>query len=232
MSTERTANESLQQAIETMGEPLGRVYHALWNELAWAYLKWGEYVVLFGTKPSRIDLLNRAAGGFFRIAQDVLWEDVLLHITRLTESTRSKRRQNDVLSIRGLPPLINRPDVQKDVHRAVSNACTSAKFAKDWRDRHIAHRELKRALADSAEPLQPASRANVKEALAAIAEVLNTIAKAYLSTTVMFEWTDTRQGAEQLLYVLDDGLKAHQERLDRLKNGAVRHPEDYAPKDL
>jgi hypothetical protein len=189
-------------------------------------------VVLFGTKPSRIDLLNRAAGGFFRIAQDVLWENVLLHITRLTESTRSKRRQNDVLSIRGLPPLINRPDVQKDVHKAVSNACTSAKFAKDWRDRHIAHRELKRALADSAAPLQPASRANVKEALAAIAEVLNTIAKAYLSTTVMFEWTDTRQGAEQLLYVLDDGLKAHQERLDRLKNGAVRHPEDYAPRDL
>ena len=48
-----------------MGEPLGKLYHALSNELAWHCLKWGEYVELVGTKPSRIDLLNRAAGGFF-----------------------------------------------------------------------------------------------------------------------------------------------------------------------
>jgi hypothetical protein len=59
-----------------------------------ALLKWGEYVELFGTKPSRIDLRNRAAGGFFRVVQDGLWEDVLLHVARLTDAPRSGGRAN------------------------------------------------------------------------------------------------------------------------------------------
>lgn len=68
--------------VEVMGDDLGSLYHALWNELAWLYSKWEEYVELFGTKPSRIDLLNKAAGHFFRIVQDSLWEESLLHIAR------------------------------------------------------------------------------------------------------------------------------------------------------
>ena len=78
MSSQRTAEEVKQHHIEVMGEDLGSLYHALWNELAWLYSKWGEYVELFGTKLSRIDLVNRAAGLFFRIVQDSLWEDSLL----------------------------------------------------------------------------------------------------------------------------------------------------------
>jgi hypothetical protein len=216
-----------------MGEPLGRVYHALCNELAWAYVKWGEYVTLFGTKPSRIDLLNRAAGGFFRMVQDVMWEDALLHLTRLTESRHSRRGQNDVLSIRGLAPLIDKPDVRKAVLKAVSTAVKRTEFARDWRNRHIAHRELKRALADSAEPLQPASRADVKVALEAIAEALNIVCNAYQRSVFAYDWSAIRQGgAGELLFTLDDGLKARHERLDRLKSGTVRHPADYAPRGL
>lgn len=65
MSTHRTTEEAKQQYVEVMGEKLGSLYHALWNELAWLYAKWGEYVEIFGTKPSRVELVNQAAGHFF-----------------------------------------------------------------------------------------------------------------------------------------------------------------------
>lgn len=212
-----------------MGEDLGRIYHALSNELAWVYLKWGEYVALFGTKPSRIDLLNKAAGNFFRIIQDGLWEDVLLHIARLTDSPRSKGKEN--LSIRGLPPLITKPEVRETIQRSIDAALTRSEFARDWRNRHIAHKDLKLALADGAEPLVSASRAAVKDALAAIAGVLNALSREYLDSTTMFEGLGAYRGAESLLYVLDDGLRAEQERRDGLKKGEHR-VDGYAKRDL
>jgi hypothetical protein len=229
MCAEITAEESRQHAIDAMGEDLGRFYHALSNELAWLHLKWGEYIVLFGTKPSRIDLINRAAGEFFRIVQDGLWEDALLHLARLTDSPRSKGKDN--LSIRALPSLIAKPELRRAVQESVEIALIKTEFARDWRNRHIAHKDLKLALADGAEPLKAASRAAVKDALSAIADVLNTISRSYLNSTTWFEGLGARSGAEALLYVLDDGLKADLERRDRLKRGEMR-PADYAARDL
>jgi hypothetical protein len=212
-----------------MGEALGRLHHALSNELAWLYLKWGEYVELFGTKPSRIDLVNRAAGGFFRVVQDGLWEDALLHITRLTDAPRSAGRTN--LTIRALPPLITRAEILPVVERMIETAIARAEFARDWRNRHIAHRDLALALADGAEPLKPASRAAVKDALASISQVLNAVSKPYLGETTAYEMTEALHGAGNLLYVLDDGLKAEEARRERLKAGNYS-PDDYAPRDL
>jgi hypothetical protein len=212
-----------------MGEALGRLHHALSNEFAWLYLKWGEYVELFGTKPSRIDLINRAAGGFFRVVQDGLWEDVLLHITRLTDAPRSAGRAN--LTIRALPPLIAKAEVLPLVEGMIENAIANAEFARDWRNRHIAHRDLALALKDGAEPLKPASRAAVKDALASISLVLNSVSKPYLGETTAYEMTEALHGAGSLLYVLDDGLKAEEARRERLKAGNYS-PDDYAPRDL
>ncbi len=229
MCADMTAEESRQQAMDAMGEDLGRFYHALSNELAWLNLKWGEYKVLFGTRPSRIDLMNRAAGEFFRIVQDGLWEDALLHIARLTDSPQSMGKDN--LSIRALPPLIRDPEIRRTVQELVETSLKKTEFARDWRNRHIAHKDLKLALAEGAEPLKPASRAAVGEALAAIADVLNAISKSYLDSTTLFEGLGAGHGAEALIYVLDDGLKAEEERRDRLKKGEVR-PDDYARRDL
>ena len=60
------------------GEPLGALFSALWQEVAVLHFHWKEYVELFGTKPERIALLNRAAPHFFRMLQDELWESTLL----------------------------------------------------------------------------------------------------------------------------------------------------------
>ncbi len=100
-----------------------------------------------------------------------------------------------------------------------------------WRNRRIAHKDLNLALKEVAEPLKPASRKKVSAALDAISEVMNAIAIHYMDTTIMFEGIPSPDGAEALLYVIDDGLQAEKHRKDRLKAGKYR-PKDHKPRDL
>ena len=52
------------------------------------------YLELFGTKPERLDLLNRSAPGFFRIVQDTFLDDAFLHLSRSTEKPNFGKRKN------------------------------------------------------------------------------------------------------------------------------------------
>jgi hypothetical protein len=212
-----------------MGEPLGRIYHGLTNELAWLYIKWSELVELFGTKPSRIDLLNKAAGGFFRVVQDAFWDDVLMHITRMTDPPKSMGREN--LTIRSLPPLIDRSDFRQSLQTRIDAAVSCTAFARDWRNRQLAHRDLALALEIGAEPLMPASRAAFRQALDSITEVLNAVSSEYLGSTTVFDSLENAAGAISLLYVIDDGLRVEDERMKRMQS-RESHPDDYRPRDL
>lgn len=229
MSAHKTAEEVKQHHIEVMGDDLGSLYYALWNELAWLYSKWGEYVELFGTRPSRIDLINKAARHFFRIVQDSIWEDSLLHIARLTDPPKSAGKEN--LTIKKLPHLIEEKTLKEKVSEFIDVAVEKAEFCRDWRNRRIAHKDLSLALSSGAEPLKPASRAKVKEALCSISDVLNVLSIHYMDSTTMFEGVGGPGGAASLLYVLDDGLRAEEERHKRLKAGNYR-AEDYQARDL
>ncbi len=229
MSRIETAEEVKQSHIKEMGSDLGPLYHALWNELVWLYFKWGEYVELFGTKPSRIDLINRAAGYFFRVVQDSLWYDSLLHIARLTDPPESCRKKN--LSIQQLPLLIDDHTLKEKVEKLVDVAIEKAEFCRDWRNRRIAHKDLGLALGVGAKSLKPASRAEIKESLTSISNVLNAISLHYMNSEITFEGEKTSDGAVSLLYVLDDGLRAEEERKERLKAGTYRS-EDYRKRDL
>lgn len=229
MSSDRTAEEVQRSHIEAMGVELGSVYHALWNELVWLHRKWDEYVKLFGTKPSRIDLMNKVAPSFFRVVQDSLWEDTLLHVARLTDSPSTSGKNN--LSIRQLPQLIDDKNLQDEVTTLVEAAVKKAEFCRDWRNRRIAHKDLALALNRGAEPLQPASRANVKDVLTSMADVLNAVSAHYLDSTTWFEGISTLGGAIALLYALDDSVRFHAERRERISNGDFRI-EDYPKRDL
>ena len=229
MST-RTADEVKQHHENFMGEELGSLYHALWNEVAWLYSIWSEYVELFGTKPSRIELANQAAGFFFRVVQDSLWEGSLLHLARLTDPSQTSGKEN--LTIRRLPILIDDDKVREEVEELVKFAAIKSEFCRDWRNRRIAHRDLGLAIGkEKANPLKPASREKVKKALDAISDVLNAVSKHYLDSETMFETRGTRNGVLSLLYVLDDGLRVEDERHARLKSGDYS-VQDYQPRDL
>jgi hypothetical protein len=218
---------------DAYGADMGGLMHALWNETAWLYVLWHQYEELFGAKESRVEILNRAAPFFFRVMQDVLWDQTLLGIARLVDPSESPgkgRRQN--LTVRGLPIHI----VDRSLREEVENLCSIAKekagFAVDWRNRRIAHRDLNVTLESQANPLEPASRLKVREAMDAIAAVTQHIDLRVRQNNLIYDWADHPGDALSVLKRLRDGLAWREEYFERKKRGELQPDELNPSRDI
>ncbi|WOH74020.1 hypothetical protein RX330_02535 [Bradyrhizobium sp. NDS-1] len=218
---DQTAAEAKEKYIKVMGEELGTQYAELWQELAQLNIRWLEFIELYGTKKSRIELMNRSTGHFFRMVQDCLWEGLMLHIARLTDRPVSFGRTN--LTLHNLPALIPDVALKRKLEALCLDATNKTKFARDWRNRHIAHRDLDLALGTTAKPLPAVEIRQVNDALGCFTEILNSIAGPYLHSTTSFKHGVRLHGAIELLYLLDDGHALQAERRRRLDAG------DYSP---
>jgi AbiU2 len=214
---DQTAEEAKKLHTAKMGQPLGEVYSALWQAVATIFVYWKDYVELFGAGPKRIDILNQAAPQFFRMLQDELWGISLLHIARLTDPAITAGKAN--LTIQALPDLITDAGLKARVRTLVTEALKETEFCRDWRNRLIAHNDLKLALEQPTKPLADASRAQVKTALDAVAKVLNALAGHYHQSQTRFDLTPRHNGAFTMLYVLSQGVKARDARAKRLESG-------------
>lgn len=163
--TQQTADQIRARHVESMGCALGELFYLLQQDIFQLYVQWNEYVDAFGTNEKRVNLLNRAAGGFARSIQDALWADVLLGLTRLTDPPMSVGKAN--LTVTRIPNLLE-DDLRESVQKLVAAAVESTAFARDWRNRYFAHRDLQHAINANAVPLEAASRLKVKQALEAI----------------------------------------------------------------
>jgi hypothetical protein len=218
--SDQSADEIKKRNIEKMGEPLGAQFSALWQELAILYVYWAEYQDLFGTKLSRIELVNRAAPMFFHMLQKELWDSRLMHLARITDSSETAGKKN--LTIRNLPDLISDAALKAEVTKLVGAAVKSTEFCRDWRNRHIGHSDLKLALGEPAAALADASRKQVSDALKAVSDVLNAIELHYFKSQTAYDLTPRHNGAVTLLYALNDGIKVQNERAERAKAGEFR----------
>jgi AbiU2 len=220
----RSADEIKKTNVEKMGAPLGEVYSALWQEVAVAHFYWKEYVELFGTKPERITLLNETAPHFFHMLQAELWESSLLHLARLTDPASSFGKQDKSnLTIQALLALIEDAKLKETVSNLVAEAIKDTAFCRDWRNRHIAHRDLKLALEQPTIPLAEGSRAGVNKALRSMSAVLNALDGYYFQSETRFDLGAPIGGAVSLLYVLGIGSRARAAKQKRLEEGKPLH---------
>jgi hypothetical protein len=175
MPDETTDDEIRSIYIDKMCEDLGAQFYALWREVASLHRKWGEFVELFGTKPSRIELLNQAAPEFIQMVEDALFDDTVLHISRLTDNPVVGRKET--LTIQNLPSLVAHPDA---VQALVDTAKAKVKACRDHRNNRISHTNRDLALNRSATALADVDKKEVEEAIGAIAAVLNAVHVQYL----------------------------------------------------
>lgn len=229
MGRHKSPEEVKEEHLHAMGPQLGPLYHALYNEVAWLHAKWLQYRQLYAHSPKRIDLLNEVSGFFFRVVQNVLWEDVLLHLARLTDPPKSVGKTN--LTLLRIRPAITESSLAEEVHKLVEVAVSQSSFARDLRNRRLAHLDLDLALGKGAKPLPGISRQNVENALSAIRDVLNRLAGHYLDTTVGFEHFISHDNGEALVYHLR--VVAHIEKLrrERLLEGKLSLEDLEPPPD-
>ncbi|MER9936508.1 hypothetical protein [Mesorhizobium sp. M0088] len=229
MST-RTAAESRADYEQVMGPDLGAIYAELVQELCNIYVVWGQYKILFGIKQSRVDLLNKAGGTFIRVAQDCIFDQVILAIARLTDKPEIAGKQT--LTVRRLATLISDAALADAVRAKVDLAMTAQDFCRDWRNNRIGHNNLDMRINPNARALLPATRLKVDAALTSLAEVLNLIASRLLDSETAYDHIVTPlPDATWLLYTLHDGLAVQGERHKRLKAGDFSSIEAY-PRDL
>jgi AbiU2 len=227
----RTEEEVKQDHIAKMGPDLGPQFSALWLRVVKAHVYWGEFLEMFSTKPERLEVMNRAAPAFFHMLQGELGQSILLHLSRITDKQETGRQKN--LTIRNLPGLITDAAVKAQVQGLVDDALAKTEVCRAHRNSLIAHDDLLLALNDSdARSLDPATKADVDAALKAIGEVLRVVNLHFTDSDMMFDLGNPRvEGFVDLLYVMNDGLKAREERGERIRTGKYR-PDDFKREQL
>ena len=198
MSESLTPEQVRNRSVAAMPAPLGEIHHWLHDELAWLYIKWTDFRRLYAMGDERVALLNKAAPAFFAQLQRMMWEDVLLHICRLTDPAKSMGHEH--LTILRIPDAISDPVLRNAVQLLVNDAKQKSQFARDWRNRHLAHKELPSPLGQETVKLSLGSRQNVEDALAAVATTMNHIERHYLNQTVLYTHSvEALGGVESLI---------------------------------
>jgi hypothetical protein len=220
-----TADEDKQHNIELMGEDVGRLYTALSDDLTWVFIRWSQYRKLFVKGPDTLRILNSTAPFFFAVIQHVLLEDTILGISRLAGHAKSAGQHN--LAVRRLAVLVTDENLKVQLAERVASTDAAAEFAKDWRHRHIAHRDLDLALGLSAVPLLPVDSDAVDTVLDLLAESLNAVQYHFVKATTAYRFASVIHDADELLYYLRAGVKREHNRRQSLINQRDYIAEDW-----
>jgi AbiU2 len=127
MQPQLTDDEVRAEYIRVMGGELGLLYSELQDELEWLRDKWGEYHQLFCNGPERIDMLNAVASNFFVLLQRLLFDDAMMHLSRLTDPPQSAGR--DTLTVMRLADQIHDPSLKASAKNQAAQARARCEFA-------------------------------------------------------------------------------------------------------
>lgn len=193
----RSEREIQDRYTSSMGPELGTAFFQLYRKLAELHIVWQQYQQLFGTDGDTVQLLNRTAGLFFKIVQEELWASVLLGISRMTDSPTTGGRKN--LTVQSLPALISDHALRADMGALCRAAVENAAFAREHRNKRIAHQDHDYLVDRASNPLNGVSRERVESMLSSLRDVLNRLDSHYRGTTVRYQDFIDESGARLLV---------------------------------
>jgi hypothetical protein len=138
----------------------------------------------------------------------------LLGISRMTDSPSTAGKKN--LTVQSLRSLISDPGLQLEVEALCKAAVDAASYAREHRNKRIAHQDHGYIADRESNPLSGISRQSVETMLAALRDLLNKIDGHYRDTTMLYEKFVDSTGATVLVSKL--------KRLERLSEAAKHTP--------
>jgi hypothetical protein len=221
----RSTSDIERKHLEAFGPDLGPIYHELHNEVLWLHMKWLEYRKLYAGSVERVELLNATAPFLFHVVQEVVWDDVVLHIARLTDPAVDKMGNRN-LSLFQLAGGIVEPELAEMIRNLVNDARSRASSARTWRNKRLAHCDLGHAL-EQAAPLPEVSKQDVEAVLASFRAVMDKLSSFYLYSTTAYDRASAGAGdADALVCWLAEARQVEDGRQQRAREGKSV-PEDF-----
>ena len=186
------------------------IYQSIDNEVIWMHSKWVVYNQIFNGSDN-IRLLNDSAGYFFGIVQRTFFEDVILGISRLTDPAKTAGKEN-----RSIAQVIEKLndlgyiDLVEELDEDLENINLACEIIREWRNRRIAHSDLKTNLLVNPDPLPGLTSRNIDEALKLIRKFMNRINGFFFDSETIYDRFITKNGGRALLAKLrlaEDGIK-------------------------
>jgi len=148
---------------------------ALHDDICDLFIEWDRFKFLFSSQK-QVVLLDETASLFFRYIQRIMLNDVILHISRLTDKKDMGKNKN--LTILCLPDLFDVPET-KEKKEKIDCLCDAAlktvENIREVRHKLLAHSGKNIALKLSPAPGLKKYVKQVDDAIAAICEPLNKI---------------------------------------------------------
>ncbi len=159
---------------------IDEIYYLLFNQVSHLHVQWTIFRQLYVSGPETSALLKWSANGFFGVVQHTLASEILLTISRLTDTkqTGSGKHARDNLSLDRLADRIDEqqfPDLKDEISKRLVAARHACGFAREVRNKLLAHSDLATSLRDRAAVASQTTTTNIDEALRSIAYVMNAV---------------------------------------------------------
>jgi len=185
----------------------------LHTQVIWLHGRWELFNQLYGKSPERMDFLNRTAPTFFALLQGILLNDLQLTLSKLADPATTGKRRNLTLEtlleeIKNLPE----PQLAAQLTPLLEHYRAASSGTRVRRNKDIAHFDFAVQVSGGGEAaaLPGPSRKEIDAALKALREFMTTLFGHFEGKHMLYEAFSLHDGANQLLYVLKQGLRYDQ----------------------
>lgn len=203
ISRKPTAQEIKQKCLNVFGPSLGPVVYEIDKEVVWMCAKWQQHRMLFDDEV--IPILQNTAKDFFMIVNIVFVYDVILSLTRLTDPYEQGKYRN--LSLYSLIETMGDEPLRQELEKRIIKAKELAQFARDWRNKHIAHRIYPNFDDPNFNPLPALNLELIDVAIGAICDVLVFLYQEEMNTKKVFQDVIICDDAKALIAYLEMGYE-------------------------
>lgn len=203
-----TEQQMRDEYLDVMGSGLGQWFYELDKDFDWLQRKWSMFRDLFESGEERLEMLNATAPNFFFTLRQMLFENAMLHLCRLTDPPKTGRFEN--MTIMGISQEITDMALKAAVEDAAKRAQLGCEFARIWRDKWIAHYDLPSSRSGHA-GFPAVGPNNIAESISLVQRPVNLIREHFhlpLEITIA-----DPSGARSLIHFLEIGLHASDDSL-------------------
>jgi len=182
------------------------LYEGIRQDLIRLNAYWQVYKQLFTVSEDRYDVFNETAPAFFRLLQDVLVDNAVISLSRLTDPAQYQSFTRLVRALKGQVRHDFYQQLREDLAR-LEAACADVR---EHRHKRVAHRPARAAqprFTDAPIRLPPLTRKKIQGAMDSMASLMNKVL-GYFEDVEQFYEPVMRGDADSMFFYLKKGYEA------------------------